>query len=155
MRGRGVRTVVFGCVRIVKIAQRGGFNRSFGGGCQDNGPAERERGGPLVRTRRFEMRRKGLRRLDLWLADNHWVWRVPTKSRTAVARKWLELKAPTEALEERVRTVEEGIGALREAVERVERKVDGLLGDGRKRKGQDAGGRDAPTGIDPEDFLEI
>lgn len=93
------------------------------------------------------MGRKGLRRLDLWLPENHWVWSVPEGSRTAVAKKWLELKTPTEALEER-------LAALEKAVARMEQK----LGESPKEaehKNREPSCEKKPPAIDPEAFFNI
>lgn len=94
------------------------------------------------------MVRKGLKRLDLWLPENHWIWDVPEGSRTAVAKKWLELKAPTGSLEER-------LAALEKAVARIEQKLGELPKEEPEHKKEEPSREKKAPAIDPEAFFEI
>jgi len=94
------------------------------------------------------MKRKGLRRLDLWLPDKHWLWDLPERSRTAVAKKWLELKAPTEVIEER-------LIALEKAVARMEQKLEQLPEEKPEHKKEEQKQERKPPVIDAEAFFNI
>lgn len=94
------------------------------------------------------MRRKGLKRLELWLPVNHWIWSLPEGCRAAVAKKWLELKAPAEALQDR-------LAALEGAVVRIERKLGELPREESEHKKEEPKHKKKAPVIAPEAFFEI
>jgi hypothetical protein len=48
---------------------------------------------------------KGLKRLDLWIPENHPIYDYPPHSRAKVAREWLDLGARLSAIEQELREV--------------------------------------------------
>lgn len=60
------------------------------------------------------MRRKGLRRLDLWLPDTHPLFRVPPRQRSARVRELLDLAL---RLDDHLRAIREAIEGIRAAAE--------------------------------------
>ena len=62
------------------------------------------------------MSRKGLRRLDLWLPDDHPIWSFPARTRAPVARAYLDLMPELVA---HSKLLEEVLGRL----ERIEEKL--------------------------------
>lgn len=60
------------------------------------------------------MRRKGLRRLDLWLPDTHPIFQAPPRQRSAKARELLDLAL---RLDDHLRAIREAVEGVREAVQ--------------------------------------
>lgn len=51
--------------------------------------------------------RKGLRRLEIWLPDNHWLWALPPGQRAAKVREALDTEGRLARIEERLRNIEQ------------------------------------------------
>lgn len=94
------------------------------------------------------MRREGLKRLELWLPVDHWIWSLPKKSRAVVAKRWLELKAPTKALQDKLIVLEE-------AVARIEQKLGEPPKEEQKHKREESKREKKVPAIDPEAFFRI
>lgn len=64
------------------------------------------------------MSKKGLRRLDLRLPENHPIFAYPPGERTRVAREWLDIGARLSRLEKKLEELEEklasGVGQEKE-----------------------------------------
>lgn len=82
------------------------------------------------------MAREGLKRLEIWLPDNHPVWQYPPGQRAPMAREMLDLAL---YLEKRLRRLEEKLDTLSRS-----ETTDG----GNSRE-------DTTASINPELFLEL
>ena len=51
--------------------------------------------------------RKGMRRLEIWLPDNHWLWTLPPGQRAARVREALDAEGRLAKIEERLRNIEQ------------------------------------------------
>ncbi|NPV30780.1 MAG: hypothetical protein HPY58_14280 [Firmicutes bacterium] len=58
------------------------------------------------------MTRKGMKRLDLWLPENHPVFKYPPGSRVKVARQWLDLGARLSGVEKKLTELEEKLNNI-------------------------------------------
>lgn len=50
---------------------------------------------------------KGLKRLDLWLPENHPIFQYPAGTRTKVAREWLDIGSRLSGVERKLEELEE------------------------------------------------
>jgi hypothetical protein len=58
------------------------------------------------------MARKGRRRLDIWLPDDHLIFSYPSGSRAQVAREWLDIGAQLSNIDNKIDEVQEKINGL-------------------------------------------
>lgn len=66
-----------------------------------------------VRTGAVKISRKGMRRLDIWLPEEHPIFNYPDGSRTQVARTWLDIG-------QRLLNIENNVSKIKEKVQNVE-----------------------------------
>jgi phage shock protein A len=105
------------------------------------------------------MERRGLRRLDLWLPADHWIWTKPKGSRAAVAKECLEFYSQSVSsllagLIARLQEINSSIAAIEEAVARLERKIS-TLPDLPERKPADESNQEERPAIDAAAFFDI
>ncbi|WP_027716933.1 hypothetical protein [Desulfovirgula thermocuniculi] len=93
------------------------------------------------------MGRKGLRRLELWLPDNHFIWAAPPGYRAALARSYLNLAPLLEAQSEMLREALSRLARLEEKLAALEARMEagGALGQapGQRQQGEPGGRFDA------------
>ncbi|RJX20163.1 MAG: hypothetical protein C4575_07030 [Desulforudis sp.] len=96
--------------------------------------------GETVRTEGAKIVRKGLRRLDLWIPDNHPVFGLPPKTRANWIRQALDLTA---ALEEHMEAIESRLS-----------RIEGRLADIRLSKKEETGQDGGAGGEGGDKFLK-
>jgi len=67
--------------------------------------------------------RKGLRRLEIWLPDNHWLWTLPPGQRAARVREALNTEGRLARIEERLRNLEQMLSQPSQAVPAVKQEI--------------------------------
>ena len=93
------------------------------------------------------MRRKGLKRLELWLPETHFIWGAPPGCRATLARSYLNLAPALEAQGEMLREALSRLARLEERLAALEAR---LGAGGPTSGGQGGGGTKKP---DAKSFL--
>lgn len=77
------------------------------------------------------MTRKGRRRLDIWLTEDHPIFSYPSGIRATIAREWLDIGA-------RLSDMDKNLSEIKERINRLENKPE-ICDTGEEQAGFDPG----------------
>lgn len=85
---------------------------------------------------------KGMKRLDLWLPENHPIFQYPAGTRTKVAREWLDIGSRLSGVERKLEELEEKL-------------TYGVISSPSSDRGEKKGGEeDSSLSFDPASFAK-